>query len=785
MTDIHYLGIRHHGPGSAKRLLAALESIQPVAVLIEGPADCTELLPYLSSEQMIPPISLLSFATRESGFSIYYPFADYSPEFQACKWAIDKGIETRFIDLPVSIQLADMLEHRALSEDKETPKHQEDEGADLEQERKEDQKAEPEPEQSAQAKVISERFRRDPIAALAAIAGYEDGEAWWNDVLEQSSDSDTGIFDAVAEAMEALRDAWPKTDEREALREAQREAFMRLQIASSTREFDGPIVVICGAWHLPALQQKITQKSDRTLLKSLPNKLPASQYKSTWIPWTSPRLAYQSGYGAGVSSPMWYQHIWDNGSNETSLAQWLTRIADMLRQQGQLVSTASVIEAVRLSHTLAAVRGRPSPGFEEARDATVSVLCGGEKLLWQQIETPLLLGSQVGSVPSEVPLAPLLDDLQKWQKKTRLKSEALPKDISLDLRTEPGQLKSWLLHRLRLLQVPWGQQLDAGSSRGTFREKWRVAWEPEYSVQLVENQIYGSTLEEAAANRTIQEMKDQHSLGKLAGLVMVSLEAQLPDAADLGFKLLSERAAHTAEGMELLDGLPPLVDISRYGTSRDISFDHIRSLIERLTIQAALSLPLAVRQLSEEESVHYRQALQTAHNQLELAQLDDEIMSSWWQAVQEVSLDDLCDSGVRGLCCRLMYLTQRIKAESLQAMMERILSPAVEVTDAKRFFEGFFTGAAERLLYDSKLRTVVDVWLRSLDEQTFTESLPLLRRVFSDLDAMERKRLLDALLSKQARPDITANINCEILPQWQRHMRGIRALLEGDKSWMN
>ncbi|MCL1038052.1 DUF5682 family protein [Shewanella submarina] len=776
MTDIHYLGIRHHGPGSTKRLLAALESIQPVALLIEGPADCTELLSFLGSEQMVPPVSLLSFATRESGFSIYYPFADYSPELQASKWAIANEVEVRFIDLPVSIQLADMLKQQAESEDEQPEPTIEA-----------DNKAHQSPpiEQSEQARAAAEHFRRDPIAALAAIAGYEDGEAWWNDVLEQGNDADTGVFDALADAMEALRDCWPEKHEKQALKEAQREAYMRLQIASASRELEGPIVVICGAWHLPALQQKVTQKSDRALLKSLPNKLPASQYKSTWIPWTSPRLAYQSGYGAGVSAPMWYQHIWDKGSDDTALAQWLTRIADMLRQQGQLVSTASVIEAVRLCHTLAAVRGRPSPGFEETRDAAISVLCGGEQLLWQQIEKPLLLGSQVGSVPSQVPLAPLLDDLQKWQKKTRLKSEALPREVSLDLRSEPGQLKSWLLHRLRLLQVPWGEQLDVGSSRGTFREKWQLAWEPEYSVQLVENQIYGSTLEEASANRTIQAMKEQHALGKLAALVLVSLEAQLPDAAEAGFTLLSERAAHTAEGMELLDGLPPLVDISRYGTSRDISLSHVQALIERLTIQAALSLSLAVRQLSEEESTHYRQALQTAHNQLELAQLDDEIMSTWWQAIEEVTHSDLCDFGVRGLCCRLMYLSQGIDAAALQMLMQRILSPAVDLTDAKRFFEGFFTGAAERLLYDAKLRSVVDLWLMGLDEQTFTESLPLLRRVFADLDAMERKRLLDALVSKQAAAETSLAINPDILPRWRSHMQGIKALLGGDKSWMN
>ena len=46
--DIHLFGIRHHGPGSARRLVEALDALKPVAVLIEGPSDASELLPMLA-----------------------------------------------------------------------------------------------------------------------------------------------------------------------------------------------------------------------------------------------------------------------------------------------------------------------------------------------------------------------------------------------------------------------------------------------------------------------------------------------------------------------------------------------------------------------------------------------------------------------------------------------------------------------------------------------------------------------------------------------------------------
>ena len=86
-----------------------------------------------------------------------------------------------------------------------------------------------------------------------------------------------------------------------------------------------------------------------------------------------------------------------------------------------------------------------------------------------------LIGAGVGSIPAATPLAPLLEDLQRQQKATRLKPEALERALTLDLRSESGLMRSTLLHRLNALDVPWGRLTDAGRSRGTFRENWQLA----------------------------------------------------------------------------------------------------------------------------------------------------------------------------------------------------------------------------------------------------------------------------------------------------------------------
>ena len=55
-------GIRHHGPGSARSLERALVALAPDAVLIEGPPEADALIELAASEDMEPPVALLTYA---------------------------------------------------------------------------------------------------------------------------------------------------------------------------------------------------------------------------------------------------------------------------------------------------------------------------------------------------------------------------------------------------------------------------------------------------------------------------------------------------------------------------------------------------------------------------------------------------------------------------------------------------------------------------------------------------------------------------------------------------
>ncbi|QKC85051.1 DUF5682 family protein [Mesorhizobium sp. NZP2077] len=738
LGDVSYFGIRHHGPGSAASLVQALQELKPVAVLIEGPADASALLPLLARLEMQPPVALLCYPEDDPASTSFWPFAEFSPEYQATLWAVANNAAVRFIDLPssarvVSAEVAEKNDGTEATVGPETAPH-----------------------------------LRDPIGTLAQAAGYEDGESWWADIIEQNPEPGP-IFAAIADAMTTLREGEGPLAEFE----AKREAHMRLEIAAARREFDGPVAVVCGAFHVPALQAARPLKEDQALLKGLARR----KSTMTWAPWTGPRLALGFGYGAGVVAPGWCKHLWQTRGQGDASVLWLARIATVLRAKGHMVSTASLIEAERLARMLAVIRERPKPGFEELRDAAIAALFNGEAILWALVEAELLLGADVGEIPPDTPLAPLIEDLQRNQKAARLKPEALERELSVDLRSESGLFRSTLLHRLNVLGVHWGRLTDSGRSRGTFRERWTLAWQPEYAVRLVENLVHGPTIEKAANGRLIQMIGAATSLDALAALVQGAITANLSEASTAGLATLEERAARSSECLEILASVPPLADIIRYGEARKTETARLSGVLERLIVEGGIALPYAARDLDAQASTALVGAMRKADEAIKLVEPEQNVLDAWRNGLAAVLDGSRSTALVAGCAAHLLYEAGHLSADATAGLIARRLSPGTPVAEAAGFFEGFFSTAGQRLIYDEGLRGAVDAWLKSLDEDAFIAHLPLLRRVFSHLDSMERRRLIEAVLGRARRlpAGLTPTPNGD--EAWRRHLERLGPLL--------
>lgn len=728
---VHIFGIRHHGPGSAASLLAALDALDPAAVLIEAPIDVEAALPLAADAGMKPPVALLVHNKKDPARALFHPFAEYSPEWQAMRWAFARGRSVRAIDLAAGNEL-----------------HLEPESNDGDSEQ-EDQAA-PVPEKHDDRSAV----RRDPLSALARAVGHSDGEAWWNAIVEQSV-APGEVFAAITSAMAELR-AEPSAaldpDDQKQRHELQREAHMRERVRDALQEIDGELAVVVGAWHAPVIASHFTRKDDRALLRGL---RPA-KVEATWVPWTDTRLARASGYGAGVLSPGWYRHLWQcfTAGNKVvggveSAVRWQTATSHLLRDEGLPAATASTIEAARLATCLAALRGHSVPGLAEMQDASLAALCHGEVAPMQLIAQRLVIGQRIGEIGDGVPQMALAADLQRLQKRVRLKPEAVEKSIALDLRTETGLAKSTLLHRLLLIEVPWGRLLDANAGRGTFREVWEIVWQPELSVQLAEALRWGTTVETAAQNAAIDKASRSDRVVEIAQVVELCLLADLEQAAQVTIARLQAACASSSDIGSLMEAATPLASVLRYGTARQLPVEALTALVGAIVVEVVAGLVHACRSLDADATEAMQQRLSAFDRAVDMLG-DDDLMQTWLRSVGQLGDDEQAMPLLLGWATRCQYDRDALTAEAVQLAMSRALSPSVAIAQAGDWLLGFLSDGAQLLLHDRDLLAVIDGWVAEPGEETFVELLPVLRRAFAGLQASERQRLMRQLAASNA-----------------------------------
>lgn len=715
---VEVMGIRHHGPGSARAVRTALDRLRPDVVLIEGPSDADPLALLAGDPDLVPPVALLAYAVDAPSVASFWPFAVFSPEWQALTWAAEHGVPARFCDLPTSAVLAERVTAEA------PPASPGDRHV---------------PASTPADQHEPDALRGDPLAALASAAGYADPERWWDDVVEQRTGEATP-FAVVTEAMAALReDAAPLPDDLR-VREERREAFMRQTIRSALRDGAQRVAVVCGAWHAPALTAPLPPAApDARVLRGLPRR----KSEVTWVPWTASRLAAASGYGAGITSPGWYHHLFT--SPDDVVARWLVRVAGVLREKDLPVSSAHVIEAVRLAETLAVLRGRPLAGLEEVTEATRAVLCDGDDTALQLVTGRLVVGEALGRVPDSVPTVPLEADLRASARRLRIAPDAAPRTLELDLRKDTDLARSRLLHRLRLVGVDWGvPEADRTRTTGTFRETWTILWRPELSVAVIEASMWGTTVAGAAAAR-VADLASRATLPELTSLLERALVADLPESLDALLGSIETRAARDADVLHLMAALPPLVRAQRYSDVRGTNAAELAHVAATLLVRICAALPAAVGGVDDDGARTLRAAIDAVHDAVLLQDEDTESRTRWLDTLRGLADRPQLSGLLLGRVTRLLQDVGALDAADARTRFGRALSVGPSAPAKAAWVEGFLDGAGQVLARDPDLLGLLDDWVSSLAGQDFTDVVPLLRRTFGAYALGERRAVGDAV----------------------------------------
>ncbi|MFE0448657.1 vWA domain-containing protein [Streptomyces fungicidicus] len=567
------IGVRHHAPSLAAAVPALLDEAEPEVLLVELPAEMQRWLPWLGHEETRAPVALAAAGDGGDGGPAFYPFADFSPELAAVRWAVRHGVPVTACDLP----LADpaWIDGRRAAE------------------------------RAAGGPGLAEALR----TRLTGRAGDD----LWDRLVEATAPGSPP--EALRRA--ALLTGWALREDAAASGgvpelDLRRERWMRARLAEATARGERAAVVV-GAFHAPALLHKDTEEEKAEGPVADDARRP--EWNTSLIPYTYALLDERSGYPAGIRDPEWQDMVLraagDPAALEEALARAAVRVCAELRGLGHPSGPADAREISRLASDLARLRGLPAAGRGELVEAVQTVLAQGEpygrgRAVARAMER-VLVGTRTGRPAPAAPRSGLVPAVEAELARLSLPGprEGGPgpaRDLRLDpLRSDLDRRRELLLRRLTVCGVPYAEAREVVGAGGAeaLTSRWEVRWTPATAAMLTAAGVRGVTPSQAAEGVLRQRRRQEADEG---GPTAAQALEGLERAAECGLTgLAGERLDDVADILptaaalpELLAGLA-LLDRLRAGHVPGLPADPDREA--RAAAAAELLTAAAVRQV--------------------------------------------------------------------------------------------------------------------------------------------------------------------------------------------
>ncbi|MGW3321622.1 vWA domain-containing protein [Streptomyces virginiae] len=793
----YLIGVRHHSPALAAVVPALLDASGADVVCVELPAEFQPWLEHLADPETVAPVALAG--TGEDGRLAFYPFADFSPELAAIRWARRAGASVICCDLP----LAD----RGWTDQGTVPSPA----------------AAPDPDTDPDATSATEAVsgRSGPggsfADALTAAGTGRDGDDLWDRAVEVlapgcSPEAVRRAALGVGWALRADTGTVPATD-------LAREAHMRSVIAGAVAA-GHRVAAVIGAFHAPVLPgtaaaqghgngnghgHEIGPQGDpsgsargsdiRTGAVGAPlvpgprvGGAPAVEASATdtavavtsFVPYSFDLLDSRSGYPAGIRDPRWQQAVLEAGGDPDRVREAasvaVTGLCRELRRAGHTAGTGEAAETLRLACDLAALRALPAPGRGELLEAVTTVLGQGEPLgrgraLARALEA-VLVGTARGRITPHAPRSGLGPSVEAELAELRLPSpeDPAPREIRLDpLRSALDGRREVLLQRLQVCGASYGEPLTVaatgdGTALGT---KWRLSWTPSVPARLDLAGVRGVTVAQAAAGTLRDTARRAAAEGGptpaqiLAGL-SAAARCDLPELVDVRLHEAATALPQTATLPELLDALDLLEALHRGhlpGTSAasraaaaDLAGDLLEAAVRCLPGLAGSEDPAdaaALVALADRAAAHHL-GLRTDDALADLAATASPLMQGAALAVRVLlDLDPAAELGGRAAG----WIDSAGTADSRRALTRRL--------------GGLLTAAGPLLQSSPAALTPLLDRVEHLADQDFLDRLPALRGGFDALSPAARDRLLHTVTERLGdRIDLALDASPALLALW-------------------
>ncbi|MDR1583168.1 MAG: DUF5682 family protein [Prevotellaceae bacterium] len=722
---LNVFGIRHLSPAASYHLIDYLESNQPKCILIEGPSDANEFMDTVANENVVPPIAILAYTTELPVETILYPFAGYSPEYQAICWGKRNKCEMRFIDLPsnISLKLGEVKNRTVTNEAKDFY-----------------------------------AYHNGLYEKIAAHYQEDDYESYWERYFEHNLNKDVfreGLKIQSKELREMVADKEFEIVPYDYSYNALRESYMRREIDKAIA--DGftieNIVVIVGAYHVSGITNDEPTLSDKEL-KTIP-KAPA---KIAMMPYSYLRLSSRTGYGAGNKAPFYFENMW-KAMQEKRIEQlpaiYLSKIAQEQRKAGHNASSANVIEAVRLAESLASMRSGSLPVLRDLHDAAVTCFGGGELAVVAEALNRVDIGTAIGSLPESLGQTPIQENM--YQELRRLKLTAYKSSVAqvleLDLR-ENHKVKSveaafidlnrsTFLHRLEVLDIHFACELPVNQDSATWKELWELCWTPEVEIEIVETNLKGETIELATAYCLKERLTQCLAISEAAKIIREACECSLTKLFENAINTLQVLLTDSDDFKEIAHAARELSILIQYGDIRRFNLEPLKPILQQLFLRASLLLVSA-------SNCDNKAAKETGEciNSLELIsqEMYDYVDFKLWQnELKQLARHDDLNTILSGMAFSIMLEHNLVSDEDCAKEVSRRLSPGVPADLGAGWFEGISSRNRYVLLSRISLWKELDNYINSLDEEEFYRSLVFLRRAFGQFEPAQKNSIAELL----------------------------------------
>jgi Mg-chelatase subunit ChlD len=460
------IGVRHHSAAMAKIIPSLLDEFAPEILLLELPPEFAEWIPWLAHPDTVAPVAL-SGCDADGKQMSFYPFADFSPELAAIRWAAKNAVPIEAFDLSVEKR----VERSALQ---------------------------------------AESSRGLLVHLLRQTESTDSGQLW-----ERLVESTAAGCEPENIRRSGLMFGWALrwNDQRPGEYDLAREAYMRSRIAACGQQ---RIAAVIGAYHAAALLPvpKLwwpPEESDRKKLTANTAKKSSGKFVTAMIPYTFQQLDERSGYPAGIRDPLWHQRIFEAKTVQEcdiAVADLIVSICRELRKQGHPMNAADGAEVLRMARDLAILRGLAVPGRGELIESLQMCLTRGQLFgLGRAVAAAMqsiLVGQRFGAVPAELPrcgLAPHMESLLQQLRLPGPESLGQEKRLRLDpLRSGLDRARVVVFEQLRVCQIPYASRTDEGNvgDRESLTSVWDVQWQHTTAATIALAGTRGATLRQAA-----------------------------------------------------------------------------------------------------------------------------------------------------------------------------------------------------------------------------------------------------------------------------------------------